>query len=333
MREHHPVGDLRHEVVVGGGAEGGADPGGEVEVLDRGGQAPERTGPVGRRRAERGGSLAGLLGGVVHEGTDVVEPLDAVEVVLGQLERGRLAATDERPLLERGQVVQVGHVPEPIPSPGARLLPKNDDAAHCWVATATRRAVRITRTLLATLGRDVPSGRVLDWGCGGGANAVVLAPLCDELVALDVSGESLEECRRQVLDRTGRAVRTVLTHADGPERAVEAVGEGTVDLVVSYYVFELLASRETAVRVLRTIRRLLADDGAAVIQFKYDDGTRSGATRRRDYRRRVAGTTFAIHDFWTLCDQQGLTPHTLVLVPRDELDTHYAYVLLTRPPG
>lgn len=193
--------------------------------------------------------------------------------------------------------------------------------------------VAITRTLLAALGRDIPEGRVLEWGCGGGANAVILAPLCQELIGLDISRDSLEECRCQVLDRTGRTVRTVLTGVDSPEQALREVDEGSVDLVVSYYVFELLASREAAVRVLRTIRRLLVDDGAAVIQFKYDDGTRSGATRRRDYRRRVAGTTFAIHDFWTLCDQQGLLPHALVLVPHDELDTHYGYVLLTRPPG
>ena len=109
--EHHAVGDLGHEVVVGGGAEGGADAGGEVEVLDRGGQAPERAGTVGWHGAQGGGSLTGLLGGVVHEGADVVEPLDAVEVVLNQLERGRLAAADERPLLEGGQVVELGHAP------------------------------------------------------------------------------------------------------------------------------------------------------------------------------------------------------------------------------
>ncbi|WP_246305150.1 class I SAM-dependent methyltransferase [Nocardioides marinisabuli] len=201
-----------------------------------------------------------------------------------------------------------------------------------WSAVGPAQ-VDVTRRLLASLGRDVPAGRIVDWGCGGGANAVALAPLCDELVVVDISAASLQECRRQVLARTGRAVRAVLTEPEAPQQAVDAVGEQTVELVVCFYVFELLASREAAVRVLRAVRRVLVEDGAAVIQFKYDDGTRSGAIRRRDYQRRVAGTTFAVHDFWTLCESEGLRPHTLTLVTRDQLDSHYAYVLLTRPPA
>lgn len=199
-----------------------------------------------------------------------------------------------------------------------------------WLAVGPRQ-LAITRTLLASIGRDVTAGRIVDWGCGGGANAVVLAPLCEELAAVDISSQSLEECRRQVLERTGRTVRTVLVGSAHPDRAIDVLGERSVDLIVAYYVFELLPSREHVVDVLATMQRLLVDGGAAVIQFKYDDGTQAGAMRRRNYRRRIAQTTFAVDDFWNLCEQQGLEPRVLTLVPRDELDEHYAYILLTRP--
>lgn len=198
-----------------------------------------------------------------------------------------------------------------------------------WQAVGPRQ-LTITRTLLASIGRDVSARCILDWGCGGGANAVVLAPACDELVGVDISAASLEECRRQVREHAAQDMRTVLVDGARPEQAVGILGEQTVDLIVSYYVFELLPSRENVIRVLATMRRLLVDDGAAVIQFKYDDGTPSGAIRRRNYRRRIAQTTFAIHDFWALCGQQGLEPRVLTLVPRDALDERYAYILVTR---
>ncbi|ANH38889.1 Methyltransferase domain protein [Nocardioides dokdonensis FR1436] len=202
-----------------------------------------------------------------------------------------------------------------------------------WSSVGPRQ-LALTRSLLASLGRDVPEGRVLEWGCGGGANAVSFAPLCREYVGVDISQHSLDECRDQVLTHTGREIRTVLVDPATPETVVAELGPGTIDLVVCFYVFELLPSSRSATQVLRAVHDLLAADGAAVIQIKYDDGTWTGAARRRDYHRHVAHmTTFKIHEFWAICEQQGLRPHVLTLVPEDELDTRYAYVLLTRSGG
>ncbi len=193
------------------------------------------------------------------------------------------------------------------------------------------RQLDLTRTLLSSLGRDVPRGRILEWGCGGGANAVTFAALCDEFVGLDIAGPSLDECHHQVMAGTGRDIATVLVDPTTPETAVPSVGAGTVDLVICFYVFELLASRRSAEQVLAVIRELLADDGAAVVQIKYDDGSRSGGARTRDYRRHVAHmTTFKVHEFWSLCQGLGLQPRVMTLVPEDELDSRYAYYLLTR---
>ena len=67
------------------------------------------------------GPLARLVGRRGDEGADVVEPVHPVEVVVGELERRDLALPDQLALLERGQVVQLGHAADAIPA--LRLTP------------------------------------------------------------------------------------------------------------------------------------------------------------------------------------------------------------------
>lgn len=41
----------------------------------------------------------------------------------------------------------------------------------------------------AMSGFDRPWGRVVDWGCGGGANAVHFAPRAEEFIGVDISAD------------------------------------------------------------------------------------------------------------------------------------------------
>src|SRR5690349_3380328 len=50
----------------------------------------------------------------------------------------------------------------------------------------------------AACGNGLATDRIVEWGVGGGANAVHFAPLAREFVAVDVAQESLDETERQV---------------------------------------------------------------------------------------------------------------------------------------
>jgi hypothetical protein len=54
-------------------------------------------------------------------------------------------------------------------------------------------------------------------------------------------------------------------------------------------------------------------------------------TRRRDYRRTVAGCTYRIEAFWTAMTGVGFCPEAVALVPRNDLDERYAYFPLSKP--
>lgn len=173
-----------------------------------------------------------------------------------------------------------------------------------------------------------PWGRVLEWGCGGGANAVHFAPRADEFIGVDVSAASIEECGRQVRAVCDTPFRPVHIDAATPEKVVDEVGGCRV--FVSYYVFELLPSPAYGVRLLRLARRLLEPGGLAVIQIKYSDHRWRTRSRGRGYRSGLAEmTTYRIEEFWQLAEDCGLRPLSVELVPRNEVDERYAYFALS----
>lgn len=174
-------------------------------------------------------------------------------------------------------------------------------------------------------------GRVVEWGCGGGANAVHLAPRCTEFIGVDVAPASLVECARQVESECDTPFRSVLIDVAEPEQALAAIDQ-PCDLFVAFYVFELIPSPEYGERILRIASRLLAPGGLALIQVKYDDGTWRTRSRRRSYRSGLADmTTYSVPAFWELAASCGLEPQTIKLVPRDALDERYAYFHLRKP--
>jgi cyclopropane fatty-acyl-phospholipid synthase-like methyltransferase len=180
------------------------------------------------------------------------------------------------------------------------------------------------------MGFERPWNRVLEWGCGGGANAVHLAPRAKEFIGVDVSADSLRECQRQVNSVCVTPFRPVLVTVAEPEQVLRHV-DGPCDLFLCVYVFELIPTPEYGGRLLRIARELLASDGLALVQIKYDAGRWWTKSRRRAYRSGAAKmTTYPIDVFWELAVTCGLQPESVQLVPKNELDRRYAYFLLSK---
>jgi SAM-dependent methyltransferase len=174
--------------------------------------------------------------------------------------------------------------------------------------------------------------RVVEWGAGGGANAVHFAPRAQEFVAVDIAADTLAECGKQVAALNGSfAFKPVLIGTSEPEAALAQIG-GSCDLFLSTYVFELLPSPEYGLRVLNCARQLLEPGGLALIQIKYRPNAR--VRRRARYERDFANfTSYEIEEFWSEAEKCGLLPRAITLVPDQQLvqDRNYAYFLLKKP--
>lgn len=174
-------------------------------------------------------------------------------------------------------------------------------------------------------------GVIVEWGCGGGANAVSFAPRGSSFIGVDISQDSLDECARQVAAVTSTPFRSVLVDVAEPEAALPRLGE-PCDLFLCVYVFELIPSPEYGLRLLQIAYRSLAPGGLAFIQVKYDTGAYQTRSRRRSYRTGIADmTTYRIDRFWALATESGFRPEVVHLVPKNELDERYAYFLLSKP--
>jgi SAM-dependent methyltransferase len=195
-----------------------------------------------------------------------------------------------------------------------------------WAEIGRRHLTMFERGALVA-GFDRPWGRVLEWGCGGGANAVHFAPYATEFVGVDVSQDSLRECARQVQATCDTPFKPLLIDVAEPETVLAQTP--TCDVFLCCYVFELFPTPEYGERVLRIARQLLRPGGLALVQIKYDTGHWTTKPRRRAYRTAVADmTTYPIHTFWELTQKCEFEPQSVELVPRNELDERYAYFLL-----
>lgn len=203
------------------------------------------------------------------------------------------------------------------------------DGGDLWSEIGRRHLDVFSRGARLT-GFDRPWGRVVEWGCGGGANAVHFAKPATEFVGVDVSEASLAECGRQMSAHCDTPFRPVHIEVGAPERAVEEIGP--CDVFLCCYVFELIPTPEYGARLLRIAARLLSPGGLALIQVKYHDGGFWTRSRRRAYKTGVAGmTTYSIPEFWELVGRCGLRPESVELVPENELDRRYAYFLISKP--
>ncbi|SFB56754.1 Methyltransferase domain-containing protein [Amycolatopsis marina] len=202
------------------------------------------------------------------------------------------------------------------------------DDNDLWIRMGMQHLGMVERSAWAARsGR--PWRRVVDWGCGGGANAAAFAPHTGELVGVDISAETVAECGRQVALVCDTPFRGVTVDVAEPETAM--VDIGSCDVFLCLYVFELIPTPEYGVRLLHIARDLLTPGGLALIQIKYDDGRWLSRPRRREYRRELAGmTTYRIPAFWQLVERCGLTPVSIELVPRNELDERYAYFVIRK---
>lgn len=203
-----------------------------------------------------------------------------------------------------------------------------DSGVPHWETIGTEH-LRLFDEFCDHVGLDDHPARILEWGAGGGANAVAFAPRAREFVAVDVSGAALAECRSQVERTCATPVRSVPVHVDRPETALDTVAD--VDLFLCFYVLELVPSQHHARRIMATAVQLLRPGGAAVIQVKYRTGSWRTRSRTWGYRRQVAAmTTYSIDGFWQLAADLGFEGHYVKLVPENELDQRYAYFFLTR---
>lgn len=114
------------------------------------------------------------------------------------------------------------------------------------------------RALVAHVG---PDSRVVDLGCGIGRVMRPLAPLCREIIGVDISAKMIEMGRAYL----GGVPNARLVHTSGA--ALPGVADGSVDFLYSLICL-IHVDKRTAFRYLREIERVLTPGGMALVQVE-----------------------------------------------------------------
>lgn len=177
-----------------------------------------------------------------------------------------------------------------------------------------------------------PVKQIVEWGCGGGANAIHFAPKTDEFVGIDIAAESLKECEQQITRCGLNNFHSILIEASRPE-SVLSDRNLCPDIFLCTYVYELLPSRAYGLRILNIANKILKNDGVALIQVRYSDGRMDKYATKSKYSKNPYNmTTYTIEEFWNHAISHGFEPVGVVLKPVQPLvnDQHYAYYILAK---
>jgi cyclopropane fatty-acyl-phospholipid synthase-like methyltransferase len=122
-----------------------------------------------------------------------------------------------------------------------------------------RQVQSIDAELQAHAGAGIAGRRGLDFGCGMGRTTLAMASRCELVYGLDVAPVQLEEAARNAHER---GVTNVVWMDSG--RLRELAGE--YDLVISYWVFQHIPSREGE-RIFAQILAGLQPGGIGAVHF------------------------------------------------------------------
>jgi SAM-dependent methyltransferase len=169
---------------------------------------------------------------------------------------------------------------------------------------------------------------MVEWGCGGGANAVHFAPMARKFYGVDIARDNLEECERQLAGIGYADYQPVQIEAADPEAALARIAD-SIDVFLCLGVFEIFPTPAYGERVLRTAHELLRPGGIAFLNVRYP-GDRQHRTKQWGYARNFASNTFyGIDEFWLKLEKAGFEPQSMVLVPNLPINrgSRYAYYL------
>jgi Methyltransferase domain len=182
------------------------------------------------------------------------------------------------------------------------------------------------RKLVQLSGRTSPIRTMLEWGPGGGANAIRFAEGIPEFIGVDISEPNLKECARQLEAHGHHIFQGILVDAPNPE-GVLAKSDKPVDFFLSTAVFQHFPDKEYGVRVTKIAHQLLAKDGIALIQTRYDNGIELFKPKKNNYKSNVAYfTSYMIDEYWNIARDTGFRTLAVSLRP----ETNYAFYLLAK---
>ena len=114
-----------------------------------------------------------------------------------------------------------------------------------------------------------PINSMIEWGPGGGANAIWFCTEVTDFYGIDISKANLGECQHQLEIRNFKRFHPVLIDIEKPGECLNHINSH-VDFFISTAVYQHFPSKQYGIHITELAHRLLTDNGIAIIQIRYD---------------------------------------------------------------
>lgn len=247
--------------------------------------------------------------------------------------RSRLNITEsEEKLAYDNQIFWNRDYSNPILAQDAHWLNNGKFEDHQVWLNLGKEHLKLMFDFSSVLKINFPVKQIIEWGSGGGANAVHFAPLTEKFIGIDITSESLEECERQVLKTGLKNFVPVKINASVPETVLNS-NIKDADLFICTYVYELFPSSEYGLNILKLANLMLKKDGIAFVHIRYNDGRESLKSKKWGYNLHpYIMTTYTLEEFWEKSKDCGFEPLCIYMKPDQPLvdDKYYAYYFLKK---
>lgn len=167
---------------------------------------------------------------------------------------------------------------------------------------------------------------MIEWGQGGGANAVHFAKVFSKIYAVDISEPNLEECKKQMLKINYNGFNPILIPAEKPESCIDKIIT-LCDFFLSTAVFQHFPSKNYGIKILHIANKILRNEGLGIIQIRYDNANQQYFAKKRDYRlNAITFTSYNIDEFWDMLKETGFSPLGITL----DTSVNYAYYFVKK---
>jgi hypothetical protein len=187
---------------------------------------------------------------------------------------------------------------------GARRCPANR-----WKRIGDRNWQRFTTFVERVNARLEDFQSMVEWGPGGGANAVAFCRHFKRFYGVDVSRLSLVECRDQLGARMlADCFTEVPINCAEPHAALHLV-DTPVDFFLSTACYQHFPSKSYGAHVTNLAGMMLRPDGIAMIQIRWNDGGQYHAPKTSKYckgKNAIRFTSYNIGEFLGIASDAGL---------------------------
>lgn len=172
---------------------------------------------------------------------------------------------------------------------------------------------------------DLPGAIWVEWGSGGGANAVMLAEIASRVYCVDISGPSLGVCMREMEMFGQGGFVWVLADVDNPEEVLGRVPR--LDGFLSTSTFQHFPSKEYTERIVWLIPRLVRPGGYVFVQIRRDGPENHRPDVELPYEQRAMyATVYDVDEFGDLLAAHGVDVEKVENIDRGQYSYFFGRV-------